>query len=163
MGNRDFTQQVAEELGYYIDYGLGPTKHTWGCAMLSRFPIIKSVHHMLPSPVGELACAIHATLNVHGTPVDFIFAHNGQEEDFHDRELQTSTLAAIASSSPNPIVYLGYVVSKPFGPIYGILISKGQLTDIYEKDWDRWCEYIAFRGVKRIGYARISHGGITDT
>ncbi|KAJ2084665.1 Protein cwh43, partial [Coemansia sp. S100] len=61
MGQRDWTQRVAEELGYYVDYGPSPRKHTWGCAMISKFPIVNSTHHLLPSPVGELACAIHAT------------------------------------------------------------------------------------------------------
>src|ERR1700731_1734258 len=38
-------------------------------------------HHLLPSPVGQLACAIHATLDVYGQDVDFIVSHNGQEEN----------------------------------------------------------------------------------
>ena len=33
MGNRDVTQFLAEDLGYYSDFGPGPNKHTWGrCA-----------------------------------------------------------------------------------------------------------------------------------
>ena len=55
MGNRDFTQVLAEDLGMYVDYGPGPNKHTWGSALLSKFPIVNSTHHLLPSPVGELA------------------------------------------------------------------------------------------------------------
>ncbi|KAJ2340549.1 Protein cwh43, partial [Coemansia sp. RSA 2673] len=95
MGQRDWTQRVAEELGYYVDYGPSPRKHTWGCAMISKFPIVNSTHHLLPSPVGELACAIHATLDVHGRPVDVIISHNGQEENPLDRRLQTTELARI--------------------------------------------------------------------
>jgi hypothetical protein len=37
------------------------------------------------------------------------------------------------------------------------------MNDIEPDDHDRWCEYIAFRGVNRVGYARISRGTITDT
>ncbi|KAI8081732.1 Frag1/DRAM/Sfk1 family-domain-containing protein [Halteromyces radiatus] len=164
MGNRDWAQFIAEDLGYYVDYGPSTMKHTWGCLMLSKFPIIKSSHHLLPSPVGELACAIHATLDVYGQPVDFIVSHNGQEEDPVDRELQTTELARIMRTSPNPFVFLGYVVTKPHQYLYNLLFDGGDMNDIdITDDWDRWCEYIGYRGLKRVAYARISHGKITDT
>ncbi|OZJ04800.1 hypothetical protein BZG36_01851 [Bifiguratus adelaidae] len=164
MGNRETAQFIAEDLGYYIDYGPSSMKHTWGCLMLSKFPIIKSTHHLLPSPVGELACAIHATLDVFGQPVDFIVSHNGQEENPLDREMQTTELARIMRESPNPFVFLGYVVTKPFGPLYHTLFDDGKMNDIDPTDdFDRWCEYIGYRGLNRIGYARVSHGDITDT
>lgn len=165
MGNRDLTQFLAEDLNMYADYGPGPTKHTWGCTMLSKFPIKRSSHHLLPSPKGELACAIHATLDVYGEEVDVIVSHNGQEEDLRDRQLQTTELGRIMRESDNPFLFLGYVVTNP-GPgneIYELLMDGGRMHDIEPTDSDRWCEYLAFRGVKRIGYARISHGGITDT
>jgi endonuclease/exonuclease/phosphatase family metal-dependent hydrolase len=75
------TQYLGEELGMYADYGPATKTHTWGCAMLSKFPILQSTHHLLPSPDGELACAISATLDVWGSPVDVIISHNGQEQD----------------------------------------------------------------------------------
>ncbi|KAI8387975.1 Frag1/DRAM/Sfk1 family-domain-containing protein [Radiomyces spectabilis] len=163
MGNRDWAQYIAEDLGYYLDYGPSTMKHTWGCLLLSKFPIIKSSHHLLPSPVGELACAIHATLDVYGQPVDFIVSHNGQEEDPEDRRLQTTELARIMSTSPNPFVFLGYVVTKPQQPLYYLLFDGGDMNDIDPSDWDRWCQYIGYRGLRRVGYARVSHGKITDT
>ncbi|KAK9763734.1 Protein cwh43 [Basidiobolus ranarum] len=163
MGNRDLTQSLAEDLNMYADFGPGPTGHTWGCTLLSKFPIVNSTHHLLPSPVGELACAIHATLDVYGKHVDVIVSHNGQEEDPVDRKLQTTEIARIMRESPNPFVFLGYVVTKPHMGNYHILMDDGNVNDIDPTDDDRWCEYVAFRGVKRLGYARISHGGITDT
>lgn len=138
-------------------------KHTWGCLMLSKFPIKKSTHHLLPSPVGELACAIHATLDVYGQDVDFIVSHNGQEENLLDRRLQTTELARIMRESTNPFVFLGYVVTKPHEEIYQILYQDGHINDIDITDHDRWCQYIGYRQLARIGYARVSHGGITDT
>ena len=30
-------------------------------------------------------------------------------------------------------------------------------------DWDRWCEYILFRDLRKVAYARISRYTITDT
>lgn len=143
----------------------GPSsmKHTWGCLMLSKFPILQSEHHLLPSPDGELACAIHATLDVYGQPVDFIVSHNGQEENPEDRRQQTTELARIMRTSTNPFVFLGYVVTKPKQPNYYILFDDGDMNDIDPTDWDRWCEYVGYRGLRRIGYARVSHGKITDT
>ncbi|KAF9579831.1 hypothetical protein BGW38_003748 [Lunasporangiospora selenospora] len=165
MGNRDLTQFLAEDLNMYADYGPGPTKHTWGCTMLSKFPIKRSTHHLLPSPKGELACAIHATLDVYGKEVDVIVSHNGQEEDLLDRRLQTTELGRIMRESNNPFLFLGYVVTRPGAgeEIYELLMNGGHIHDVEVSDWDRWCEYLGFRGVKRTGYARISHGGITDT
>ncbi|KAF9980634.1 hypothetical protein BGZ75_008196 [Mortierella antarctica] len=165
MGNRDLTQFLSEDLNMYADYGPGPTKHTWGCTMLSKFPIKRSTHHLLPSPNGELACAIHATLDVYGKEVDVIVSHNGQEEDLLDRQLQTTELGRIMRESDNPFLFLGYVVTQPGKgqEIYEMLMDGGHVHDIEVSDWDRWCQYLAFRGVKRTGYARVSHGGITDT
>lgn len=163
MGQRDWTQRVGEELGYYVDYGPSPRKHTWGCAMISKYPIVKSDHHLLPSPVGELACAIHATLDVAGRHVDVIISHNGQEENPLDRRLQTTELARIMRESPNPFVFAGYVVTKPHAANYKILYDSGRIHDVDPTDSDRWCQYIGYRGVKRVAYARISRGTITDT
>jgi len=173
-GFRDMTQFLAEDLGMYVDYGPGPNKHTWGAALLSKFPIINSTHHLLPSPVGELAPAIHATLDIYGQMIDVIVSHNGatfestmlmvgQEEDPEDRRLQTTELSRIMRESPRPFVFLGYVVTKPHEGNYHILIDEANMHDIEPEDYDRWCEYIAFRGVNRVGYARISRGTITDT
>jgi hypothetical protein len=65
--------------------------------------------------------------------------------------------------SPRPFVFLGYVVTKPHEGNYHILIDEANMNDIEPGDYDRWCEYIAFRGLNRVGYARISRGTITDT
>ncbi|KAM0752819.1 hypothetical protein T439DRAFT_323432 [Meredithblackwellia eburnea MCA 4105] len=170
MGNRDMTQYIADELGMYADIGPSPSSHTWGCALLSKFPILNSTHHLLPSPVGELAPAIHATLDVYGELVDIVVAHNGQEEDPMDRELQSQELARIMSSAwPRPVVFLGYVVTKP-GDLrpspYQILVEDGRVHDVDRGDHDRWCEYILFRGLHRVAYARLNRGSnpaITDT
>ncbi|KAJ2804524.1 Protein cwh43, partial [Coemansia helicoidea] len=127
------------------------------------FPILNSTHHLLPSPVGELACAIHATLDVHGRAVDVIISHNGQEENPLDRHLQTTELARIMRESHNPFIFAGYVVTKPHAKNYKTLYEGGRIHDIDPTDSDRWCQYIGYRGVKRIGYARVSRGTITDT
>lgn len=166
-GNRDLTRVIAEELGYYVDLGPGPNMHTWGAALLSKFPIINSSHHLLPSPHGELAPAIEATLDIYGTEVTVVISHNGQEEDALDRELQSRELARImANLYPRPVVFLGYVVTKPHAPRpapYDFLVNDGLMYDIDPHDMDRWCEYILYRGLYRTAYARVSRGIVTDT
>lgn len=164
MGNRDITQVLAEELGMYADFGPGPNKHTWGAALLSKFPIVNSTHHLLPSPVGELAPAIHATLDMYGELVDVVVFHSGQEEDPEDRRLQAQYLSKLMGESPRPMVLLSYLVTKPLEGNYNTYVSElSGMKDIDPTDWDRWCEYILYKRLKRTGYARISRDSITDT
>lgn len=164
MGNRDTTQFLAEDLGMYVDYGPGPDKHTWGAALLSKFPILNSTHHLLPSPVGELAPAIHATLDAYGEHVDVVVFHSGQEEDPEDRRLQSEYLAKLMKESPRPLILLSYLVIKPGEGNYHTYVGeKSGMKDIDPSDWDRWCEYILYKGIKRSSYARVSRSTITDT
>jgi hypothetical protein len=164
MGNKDVTQYIAEDLGYYVDFGPGPNKHTWGSALLSKFPIVNSTHHLLPSPVGELAPAIHATLDMYGEMIDIVVFHSGQEEDPEDRRLQTQYLSKLMGSSPRPLILLSYLVTKPLEGNYNTYVSElSGMKDIDSSDWDRWCEYILYKKIHRTGYARISRDTITDT
>ena len=164
MGNRDTTQFLAEDLGMYVDFGPGPNKHTWGAALLSKFPIVNSTHHLLPSPVGELAPAIHATLDAYGDLVDVVAFHSGQEEDPEDRRLQSEYLSKLMKESPRPLLLLSYLVVKPGEGNYNTYVGeKSGMKDIDPTDWDRWCEYILYRGIKRTSYARVSRSTITDT
>jgi endonuclease/exonuclease/phosphatase family metal-dependent hydrolase len=165
MGNRDTTQFLAEDLGMYVDYGPGPNKHTWGAALLSKFPILNSTHHLLPSPVGELAPAIHATIDAYGQLVDIFVFHSGQEEDPEDRRLQSEYLANLMGTvKDRPAILLSYLVTKPGEGNYNNYVSDvSGMKDIDPSDWDRWCEYILYKNIKRTGYARVSRGTITDT
>ncbi|KAF9067240.1 Frag1/DRAM/Sfk1 family-domain-containing protein [Rhodocollybia butyracea] len=166
-GNRDLTRVIIEDMGYNVDLGPGPNSHTWGAVLLSKFPIINSTHHLLPSPHGELAPAIEAVLDVYGTAVTVVVSHNGQEEDPLDRELQSIELARIMSEAyPRPVIYLGYVVTRPHAPRpnpYQILVEDGNVHDVDQDDYDRWCEYILYRGLYRTSYARVSRSTVTDT
>lgn len=116
-GNRDLTRMLVEELGYNVDLGPGPNKHTWGAALLSRYPILQSHHILLPSPHGELAPAIHAKLLIANQTINVIVSHNGQEEDALDRQLQSEALAKVMSDAhPEPFLFLGYVVTHVGAP-----------------------------------------------
>lgn len=164
MGNRDTTQFIAEDLGMYVDFGPGPNKHTWGAALLSKFPILNSTHHLLPSPVGELAPAIHATLDAYGEMIDVVVFHSGQEEDPEDRRLQSEYLSKLMKESPRPLILMSYLVIKPGEGNYHTYVGeKSGMKDIDPSDWDRWCEYILYKGIRRTGYARVSRSTITDT
>ncbi|KZT07834.1 uncharacterized protein LAESUDRAFT_736133 [Laetiporus sulphureus 93-53] len=152
----------------YVDIGPGLNKHTWGAVLLSKImSIINSTHHLLLSPNGELAPAIEAVLDMYGTPVTVVIAHNGQEKTPLHCELQATELAHIMSKSyPDPVLYLGYVVMQPLAqkPVpYEIMVTDGRVHDIDETDWDRWCEYIFYHGLYCIAYARVSRSTIMDT
>ncbi|KDN52169.1 hypothetical protein K437DRAFT_272709 [Tilletiaria anomala UBC 951] len=166
-GNRDLTQWLSQEMGMYADIGPSPKGHTWGAVLLSKFPIINSTHHLLPSPHGELAPAIEAWLDIYGVQTQVIVSHNGQEEDPLDRELQTKRIAELFSNAwPNPALFLGYVVTKPHAERpspYKILFEDGRIQDVDPTDMDRWCEYIGFRALERVGYVRVSRFTVSDT
>lgn len=164
MGNRDTMQYLAEDLGMYVDYGPGPNQHTWGAALLSKFPILNSTHHLTPSPGGELAPLIEATLDVYGIQVDVFVFHSGQEEDVEDRKQQSEYVSRVMLASPRPAILLSYLVTPPGQGNYNTWVGpKSGMHDIDHTDWDRWCEYILYKDIKRTGYARVSRGTITDT
>jgi hypothetical protein len=76
--------------------------------LVVQFPIVKSTHHLLPSPNGELAPAISAVIDAWGTQVHVVVSHNGQEEDPLDRQLQSKRLAEIMDYDyPEPTIFLG--------------------------------------------------------
>lgn len=165
MGNRDLTNKLAHDLNMYADFGPGPNKHTWGCVLLSKFPIVNSTHHLLPSPVGELAPAIHATLQTYNdTLVDVFVFHSGQEEDEEDRRLQSNYMAKLMGNSTRPAILLSYLVVDPGEGNYNTFVSETSgMHDIDPTDDDRWCEYILYKNLRRTGYARVARGTITDT
>ncbi|CAI4058469.1 hypothetical protein SUVZ_03G0770 [Saccharomyces uvarum] len=165
MGNRDLTSKLAHDLNMYADFGPGPNKHTWGCILLSKFPIINATHHLLPSPVGELAPAIHATLQTYNdTLVDVFVFHSGQEEDEEDRRLQSNYMAKLMGNSTRPAILLSYLVVDPGEGNYNTHVSETSgMHDIDPTDDDRWCEYILYKDLRRTGYARVARGTITDT
>jgi len=163
VGSTDFVSYVEEKLGFYADYGPRTKDHTWGAAIISRYPIVKSKHYLLPSPEGELAPALLATISFADQHIDFVVVHMGNDRDDLDRKLQAEELSKIMDESKNPLVFLGYVTSAPGSRDHIQLMDSGRTKDIDYEDYARWCEYILYRDLIRLGYARVSHGSLSDT
>lgn len=160
--NIDVVEFLAEHLNMYSDFGPSTAKNTWGCGLLSAYPIEKLERIVLPSPEGELACLIDAVITVDGQPVSVIVTHFGNTEDVLDRKLQTEGLAQAAAQTPYPAVVLSYITDKPHSENYNYILSVGGLKDT-TTDLKRYCEYIFYKGLELVDFYRYNGDTLSDT
>lgn len=162
--NWDVVDWLSERLGMNADYGPSTLNNTWGCALLTVYPIVRSHRILLPSPEGELACLIDATLDIKGTHVHVLVTHFGNWRDRIDRDLQTQEVAdMLKRAKPSvPHIYLGYLTNKPYSEHYNTLVSAGWI-DSAPAVMNRWCQYIFYRGLKLEKFWRFDTGDISDT
>eukprot|EP01120_Amphizonella_sp_Union-15-10_P010257 TRINITY_DN4083_c0_g1_i1.p1 TRINITY_DN4083_c0_g1~~TRINITY_DN4083_c0_g1_i1.p1 ORF type:complete len:671 (-),score=101.94 TRINITY_DN4083_c0_g1_i1:45-1937(-) len=161
MGNRDVLEWLEEDLHMYSDYGPSTLNNTWGCGLLSAFPILSVVHENLPSPEGEIACLIDATLNVSGKLIDVIVVHFGNTEHYLDRELQAKFVYELVSKKVRPVVWLGYLTDRPGSKNYKTVVSSGLLDTT--RAMDRYCLYIFYKNLELLNFERLDRGSISDT
>eukprot|EP00013_Stygamoeba_regulata_P000832 CAMPEP_0177638642 /NCGR_PEP_ID=MMETSP0447-20121125/5601_1 /TAXON_ID=0 /ORGANISM="Stygamoeba regulata, Strain BSH-02190019" /LENGTH=753 /DNA_ID=CAMNT_0019140625 /DNA_START=212 /DNA_END=2470 /DNA_ORIENTATION=+ len=163
-GNRDLMEYLSESLHYYEDYGPPTRDNTWGCGLLSYYPIERAERYLMPSPTGELAPLIDATVNINGTLVDVLVAHFGNFEDTEDRRLQSELVHNVTTSkdSDRPTIFLGYVVARPSHENVRKFYQAGFL-DSAPHYYDRWCEYIFYKNVLLHEFSNESVGRISDT
>jgi len=160
-GNRDVVEFLEEELNMYSDFGPATSKSTWGCALLSSFPIEKAKHIILPSPEGELACLIDALIRVDDKLVNILVTHFGNTEDYLDRQLQTTALTELAKNQVHPVIVLSYITDRPKSENYYEILSSG-LKDTTDA-MNRYCEYIFYKDLNLLQFSRWDGGTISDT
>jgi hypothetical protein len=113
-GNRDVVDYVSYHLGFpYTDYGPTALDNTYGCALITRYPILEVHRYVLPSPLGELSCTIHAVLDVYGVRIHTYVGHFGNTEHWADGLLQSQFIGQLVQANPGPSLWLGYLVTPP--------------------------------------------------
>jgi len=165
IGNRDLVEYIGETLHFYTDFGSSTAQNTWGCALISQYPIVRSDRIILPSPEGELACLIDADIRVNGTVVNVFVTHFGNTEDELDRELQKEALTALLSRRKDyfsPTIFAGYLTTQVMSDHYLRIVGGGGMLDT-TNSFDRYCLYILYRDLLNIEFGRIDKGDVSDT
>ena len=191
--NRDLVEYAGTLLRMHTDYGSPTLDDTFGCALLSKFPIINTTRYVMPSPQGELACLIHAKILVKKKTINVYVGHFGNTEHVLDRRLQSETLGNLTLRNPEPSVFLGYLTTRPNSENYNLITSSGwsdtgavigevPYTHPEPKKWvfpngkimnqdpkspdvfgGRYCQYVLFKNLTMQWWGKTDAGHISDT
>ncbi|KAJ8027859.1 PGAP2-interacting protein [Holothuria leucospilota] len=162
LGNRDTSFWLGSKLGMFDDFGPSSKLLTTGVSLLSKFPIIKSEHHVINSTEGPWVPALTATLNVSGNLLDVFAAHFPKLRIGMDRKYQTEFVTNFTRRSPNPVLFLASLSSDPGSSDYKRLKTFGKLKDIDPLDEDRFSMCIMYKNLIRLGFARISQSDLSE-
>ena len=162
--NWDVVDYLSTRLGMHSDFGPSTLNNTWGCALLSVYPIVHVERWMLPSPEGELACILDATLDVLGRRVQVVVTHFGNDRDVLDRQLQADGVADLIRRADKdlPHIFLGYLTNRPYSSHYNQLVAAGWV-DVAPHEMRRWCQYIFYRNLTLVSFSRYDTGDTSDT
>ncbi|CAK4121401.1 unnamed protein product [Aphanomyces euteiches] len=165
-GANDFTDFLAVSLGMY-SYAVPRTdQDSFGCSLLSTFPIdlSRTLGTILPSPNGENACMQHVTLQVNSnSTLAVVNVHLGNDL-MAEKQLQLDAIVAKVLSIGNgtsPLVLVGDFNTRKYTDQYANFVAKSSLTDAgestkchasYNNSGGPPIEYIFFRGVTCIQF-----------
>lgn len=163
-GNWDLVDYLQHRMGWFADYGPGTLNNTWGCSLLSRFPIIEVHRVNLPSPQGEVACLIEATVEVSSQRVKVVVSHFGNSPHHLDRLLQAADSlerGARFNLAASHALWLGYLTDRPGSISHQMMLSAGWVDST--NALDRWCLYIFSQRLSQISFERLPQLDDSDT
>ncbi|AZU62304.1 endonuclease/exonuclease/phosphatase family protein [Neobacillus mesonae] len=154
---QDQAKKLADRLGMFYTYAAnldlepinpGEPRRQYGTAILSKYPILKSVNHQL-SKIGntEQRGLLEASINVKGNHFHVYNTHLALTSA--ERQIQIEEIINIASRSEGPKVILGDLNATPESNEMKLLYSNYQDTFAEENKANT---YPAINPTKRIDY-----------
>jgi len=156
-GKIDIAQELGSALGMTNHFGafMDFQGGEYGLAILSRFPVIKSVRHQLPEGA-EPRCALEVVvLPPNMVPMSFVSIHNDWTDDAI-RVKQVRAMITALEDSPRPVILAGDFNAKPGAASMKLVADAG--WQILKKDGGRLTypsgtpsveiDYVAVRGLE---------------
>ncbi|EQC34604.1 hypothetical protein SDRG_07927 [Saprolegnia diclina VS20] len=126
-GSLDLALYLALHRGMYSFASPATDADSFGCTLLSSFPILAATGIVLPSQ-GENACFQHVQLNVRGTPLHVMNVHLGNDGTT-DRDTQLALVLAHVRNASGPLVLMGDFNTRKGSRAYASLVQSTQLLD----------------------------------
>ncbi|OQS01450.1 hypothetical protein ACHHYP_00779 [Achlya hypogyna] len=126
-GGIDLTEFVASQRGMYSFADPKTQDDSFGCALLSSYPIEAATGIVLPSH-GENACLQHVVLDVHGVALTVINIHLGNDGTA-DRDAQLLVVEHYVQSSTGPVVLTGDFNTPKWSHAYNSVMARVHMTD----------------------------------
>ncbi|MFC2097662.1 endonuclease/exonuclease/phosphatase family protein [Bacteroidota bacterium] len=111
------------KFGKAMDYDNG----AYGVAILSKYPILESVNHLLPaSEVNEPRVALEVSIDIpSGERLRFVGTHLDQTRDSQDRMKQANKINdVVLRADDNPVILAGDLNARPGSEAMNIFLQK---------------------------------------